>query len=135
VVTAADNETAIRAAYAAYASGDIDALLAVFDPDLEWTYLDPSAEDPQPQTCFGRTELRRGLQRQADRGLTATIEEVHVNGDKVAVVIHIPGLDQLRVRQGDDRNYDVLTFRDGRIVALRACRSRDEALAIAGLPR
>jgi ketosteroid isomerase-like protein len=134
-VTAPDNETAIRAAYAAYAGGDIEALLAIFDPDLEWTYLDPSVEDPQPQTCFGRKDLRRGLQRQADRGLTATIEEVHVNGDKVAVVVHIPGLDKLRARQDDDRNYDVLTFRDGLIVALRACRSRDEALALAGVPR
>jgi uncharacterized protein len=134
-MTAPANEAAIRAAYAAYADGDIDALLAIFDPDLEWTYLDPSVEDPQPQTCNGRKELRRGLERQAARGLAATIEEVHVNGDKVAVVIHIPGLDQVRVRQDDDRNYDVLSFRDGRIVALRACRGRDEALALAGIAR
>jgi ketosteroid isomerase-like protein len=109
-------------------------VLAVFDPDLEWTYLDPSLEDPEPQTCYGRGELRKGLQRQADRGLKPTIEEVLVNGDKVAVVIHIPGLDNLRARQDDDRNYDVLTFRNCRIVAMRACRGRDEALGFADMP-
>jgi hypothetical protein len=30
-------------------------------------------------------------------------------------------------------NYDVFTVRDGRVVAMRACRDRDEALAIAGI--
>jgi hypothetical protein len=38
-----------------------------------------------------------------------------------------------RVRNGADRNYDVFTIRDGRIVALRACRNRDEALIFSGI--
>ena len=49
------------------------------------------------------------------------------------IVTRTPGLDALRVRQADDRNIDVLTFRDGRLVALRACRNRAEAMSIAGL--
>ena len=61
------------------------------------------------------------------------IEEVQVNGDKVVAVIHIPGLDRLRARKADDRNYDVFTFKDGRIVALRACADRVEAFRLAGL--
>jgi len=32
----------------------------------------------------------------------------------------------------DDRTYDMLTVRDRHIVAIRACRDRAEALAIAG---
>jgi ketosteroid isomerase-like protein len=123
------NEAAIRAAYDAYIEGDIDALLAVFSPDLQWTYLDPSVEDAVPLVCHGLSDMRRALQRQSSQGLKAKVEEVHVNGDEVVAVIHIPGLDRLRSRKADDRNYDVFTFQDGRIVALRACTDRAEAAA------
>jgi ketosteroid isomerase-like protein len=132
-VTSQENEAAIRTAYTSYADGDIDALVAVFDPALEWTYLDPSLKKPKPKTCRGLTELERALHRQAALGLKPMIEEVLVNDDKVAVVIHVPGLDEQRVRKSDDRNYDVLTFVDGRIVAMRACRDRKEALRFAGI--
>ena len=46
--------------------------------------------------------------------------------------VHTPGLDALRARQSEDRNYDVLTIRDGRIVAMQACRNRVEALDAVG---
>jgi ketosteroid isomerase-like protein len=127
------NEAAIRAAYAAYASGDIEALLAVFSPELEWTYLDPSVENPAPHVCHGLVEMRRALRRQSDQGLKASIEEVRVHGSDVVAVIHIPGLDQIRGRKSDDRNYEVFSFRDGQIVALRACVDLAEALRVAGL--
>jgi hypothetical protein len=35
-------------------------------------------------------------------------------------------------RRGDDRAYSVFTVREGRIVALRDCRDRQEALQLAG---
>jgi ketosteroid isomerase-like protein len=127
------NEAAIRAAYDAYTEGDIEELLAFFSPDLEWTYLDPSVENPAPQVCRGLVELRRALRRQADQGLKATIEQVQVNGSEVVAVIHIPGVDRLRARQSNDRNYDVFSFSEGRIVALRACVDLPQALQIAGL--
>jgi ketosteroid isomerase-like protein len=49
------------------------------------------------------------------------------------LVVHIPGIDALRARQSGDRNYAVLTVRDGRITALRACRDHDEACELAGI--
>jgi uncharacterized protein len=126
-------EQTVRAAYDAYSAGDVEAMLELFSPDLEWTYLDPSQADPEPQTCHGLADLRRGLQRQAERGLAGRVEELVVSGDRVLVVIHTPGLDRHRARAADDRNYDVLAVRAGRIVALRACRDRAEARALAGL--
>jgi ketosteroid isomerase-like protein len=36
-----EGEELIRAAYAAYASGDLPAMLEFVDRDLEWTYLRP----------------------------------------------------------------------------------------------
>jgi ketosteroid isomerase-like protein len=128
-----DNEGLIRRAYEAFAAGDVATMMQFIDADLEWTYLDPAFEDPDPQVCHGSRELEVAMQRQARRGLKSRLEEVHANGDRVMVSVHTPGLDALRARQSDDRNYDVLTIRDGRIVAMRACRTRDEAMSVVGV--
>jgi ketosteroid isomerase-like protein len=124
-----ENVGLIRSAYEAYANGDLEAMLGLVDPDLEWTYLDPGLEDPQPQVCHGRHEPESALERRAERGLTTELEEVVGNGDRVMVMARTPGVDAYRARPADDRNFSVLTVRDGRIVALRDYRDRDEALA------
>jgi ketosteroid isomerase-like protein len=49
-----EDESVVRAAYEAYGQGEVNRLLELVHPDLEWTYLDPSMENPQPQTCHGR---------------------------------------------------------------------------------
>lgn len=123
-----ENIALIRRAYQAYATGDLQAMLELVDPDLEWTYLDPSLEDPPPQVCHGRHELEHALARQAGLGLRAQLEETVGHGDRVMVVVRTPGIDAYRVRRADDRNYSVFTVRGGRIVALRDCRDRQEAL-------
>ena len=128
-----ENVELIRRAYDAYARGDLTTMLEVVDPDLEWTYLDPGLEDPQPEVCHGRHELQSALQRQAERGLRAQLEEVVGRGDRVMVVVRTPGVDAYRMRQADDRNYDVFTLREGQIVALRACHDQQEALRFTGI--
>jgi ketosteroid isomerase-like protein len=128
-----ENLALIRGAYDAYACGDLATMLEVVDPDLEWTYLDPSLPDPEPQVCHGRHELEAALARQADLGLRAQLEEALGHGDRVMVVVRTPGVDAYRVRQADDRNYAVFTVHGGRIVALRDCSDRQEALALAGI--
>ncbi|MBO0713139.1 MAG: hypothetical protein J2P59_00180 [Acidimicrobiales bacterium] len=40
------------------------------------------------------------------------------------------GLDAVRARRTGDRNFHVVGVRDGRIAAMRACRSRNEAVAL-----
>ena len=100
---------------------------------MDLQYLDPAVENPEPQTCHGRCQLQRALERQAGQGLAAQIEEITVRGDKVMVVIRTPGIDRLRVRQAGDRNYLVLTLDQQRITAMRACRDRDEARRLAGI--
>jgi ketosteroid isomerase-like protein len=128
-----ENEILVRAAYEAYDRGDMTAMLALVHPDLEWTYLDPAFADPEPQTCHGRHQLMQALERQAKGGLTSYIEEITSRGDKVLVVLHTPGLDQRRAWSAGDRNYLVLTLRQQQVIAMRACRDRDEAAVLAGL--
>lgn len=127
------NVELIRRAYDAYSRGDLATMLEFVDPDLEWTYLDPSLEDPDPQVCRGRHEFETSLERQAEHGLKAELEEVAGKGDAVMVAVRTPGIDAFRLRKASDRNYAVFTVREGRIVALRDCRDRQEALALAGV--
>jgi len=87
------------------------AMLNLVDPDLEWTYLDPSAATPRPQVCHGRGELQAALAQQAQRGLRAQLEEVIGHGDKVVVAVRTPGADTYRVRQSDDRDYALFRAR------------------------
>lgn len=133
-MTAEENVARVREAYAAYTQGDTATLLDMVDPDLEWTYLEPGTFNPLPQTCHGRGELKVALARQANSGLRMQLEEVVGHGDQVLVVVHTPGVDAHRATPADDRNYEVLTFRDGQIVALRACSSKAQAVELAGIP-
>ena len=132
-MTVDENVARVREAYAAYTRGDTEALLDLVDRELEWTYLEPTTLNPSPQTCHGRHELKIALARQAASGLRMELEEIVGRDDKVLVVIHTPGVDAHRATPADDRNYEVLTLRDGQIVALRACRSKAEAMSVAGI--
>ncbi|HEX2158681.1 MAG TPA: nuclear transport factor 2 family protein [Actinomycetes bacterium] len=128
-----ENAELIRRAYQAYASGDLDGMLALVDPELEWTYLDPALERPSPQVCHGRQELEQVLRQWAEHGLWAEVEEVTSAGELVMVGVRTPWVDARHGRRGDDRAYSVFTVREGRIVALRDCRDRQEALQVAGI--
>ena len=128
-----ENADLIRRAYQAYANGDLPAMLELVDPDLEWTYLDPALEHPTPQVCHGRQELEQVLRHWADHGRRAELEEVTSNGELVMVGVRTPGVNAHHGRPGDDRAYSVLTVRGVRIVALRDCHDRQEALQVAGI--
>ena len=119
----------VTQAFEAYVRGDVATMMRFIDPDLEWTYLDPSVEDPKPRVCHGRHELKAMLTRQSSRGLRSMLEEVVAHADRVMVVVVTPGLDAYRVTKNDDRTYNVLTVSEDRIVALHAYRDRREALA------
>ncbi len=128
-----ENEWIVREAFLAYDRGDVARMMDFVDPDLDWTYLDPGQEDPQPQICHGRGELEKALRRQAELGLRAQLEEVVAAGERVILVMRTPGIDEHRHRQADERTFDVVTVRDGRIVGLHACRDRGEARSLAGI--
>ena len=128
-----ENAELFRRAYQAYAGGDLPAMLEFVDPDLEWTYLDPALEHPIPQVCHGRQELEQVLRHWAEHGVRAELEEVINSGELVMVGVRTPGVDALHGRGGDDRAYSVFRVREGRIVALRDCRDRQEARDVAGI--
>jgi ketosteroid isomerase-like protein len=127
------NEWIVREAFLSYSRGEVARMMDFVHPDLEWTYLDPAFPNPSPQTCHGRDQLEKALLRYAERGLRTEVEQVVASGDKVILVTRTPGVDRHRVRQTGDLNFDVLTVRDGVIVAMHACHDRAEAQALAGI--
>jgi ketosteroid isomerase-like protein len=88
-----ENADLIRRAYQAYASGNPATMLELVDPELEWTYLDPTLEHPTPQVCRGRHELEQVLRGWAEHGLRAELEEVISSGELVMVGLQAPGVD------------------------------------------
>jgi len=79
------NEALVREAYEAYGRGDVAGMLELVDPELEWTYLNPAFEHPEPETCHGRDQLQLALERQAERRMASQIEEIVASGDKVGL--------------------------------------------------
>jgi ketosteroid isomerase-like protein len=128
-----ENAELIRRAYQAYADGNLAPMLELVDPKLEWTYLDPTLEHPIPQVCHGRHELEQVLGGWAEHGRRAELEEVAGSGELVMVGVRTPGVDAHHGWRRGDRAYSVFTVQEGRIVALRDCRDRPEALRLAGI--
>jgi len=130
-----ENVVTVRAAYEAYARGDLLTMLSFVDKDLEWTYLDPSLDEPEPQVCHGRAELDNALRHWAEHGFRAQLEEVAGGDEHVMVCVRTPGIGTRWGHDGEDRSYAVLTLRDGRIVELRDCHDREEARTISSNSR
>jgi ketosteroid isomerase-like protein len=86
-----ENVDLVRRAYQAYSNGDLATMLEFVDPDLEWTYLDPTLPRPTPQVCHGRHELESVLRGWAEHGLRAELEEVAGRGELVMVAVRTPG--------------------------------------------
>jgi ketosteroid isomerase-like protein len=128
-----ENEWIVREAFLAYDRGDIARVMDFVDPDLEWTYPDPGAEDPQSKVSHGRDELEKVIRQQARLGVRSELEEVVAAGDQVILVMRTPGLSRHLSGLPDDRTYDVVTVRDGRIVAVHGCRDHGEARLLAGI--
>jgi ketosteroid isomerase-like protein len=126
----AASETVVRSAYEAFARGDDEAVLALIDPDLEWTWLDPAVENPEPQVCRGREQLAYWMGR-GPGGLRVEVEEITAYGDRLLVVTRPRGDVGSRPGRPEGRNFHVVTVRDGRIATLRAWPTRAEALAAA----
>jgi hypothetical protein len=94
---------------------------------------DPGLNRPTSQVCHGRQALEQLLGHWAEHGLWAELQELISAGELVMVGVRTPGGDARHGRGGDDRAYSVFTVHEGRIVALRDCHDRQEALQLASI--
>jgi hypothetical protein len=116
----------LRAAYAAYNRGDIDAAAASLDEQIEWT--EPK-EFPGGGAYHGREGAKQYLtqSRNSMEG-TSEPEQLIVAGDRIVVYVHAHVRPKGTTAWQDVRLADVYTIHDGKIVAMHAFANREDAL-------
>ncbi len=106
----------------AFERRDLDAFLALLDPDVVWQGVEPD------QICRNREEVRQTIEAIQASGRSGRPEVVAETGDALVVDPHaeppVPGLEEL---------HHVYTLRDGRVARMQDYPDRASALKAVGL--
>ena len=129
-----ENVKTARRTYAAFNEGDLGAVLAALDPDIEWNASDVFFD--QPRTYRGRRawqqEFLADLMRIFET-YRAEPERVLNAGDRVVAVVRVGGRGRQSGAEALARVAHVLTFRDDKIVTFTERQDIDAALEAVGL--
>ena len=119
-----ENVEIIRKGYEAWGRGDLDAVYAAYDSEIEWD----ATRIADGQVYHGHGGVRRFWRRQLgtweDHRIEA--EEFIDAGHQVVAIVRMPG-------PGEGRIFHVLTFRDGKVVRGDVYKDKAEALEAVGL--
>ncbi|KUI46814.1 DUF4440 domain-containing protein [Mycobacterium sp. GA-1199] len=105
-----ENKELIRRGYEAFATGDMESLMSLFDDDIEWVQ---PGESVVSGTYHGKTELMEYLGRLAQRPITIRVDQMIAEGDTVVALTEISVDGQI------GRDADVFTVRGGKTTAVR----------------
>lgn len=112
------NMQIMRAAFDAFARGDLAAVLSIFDPDLEWREADNFIyADGNPYR--GPEAVRDGVFARIARdwdGYEVRVEEMHDAGDTVVATGRYKGTYKATGRKVDAQFAYVLKLRDGKLI-------------------
>jgi ketosteroid isomerase-like protein len=122
----------VRAVYAALNRNDIPAMVAAFDPQIEWT--DPT-DDPTRGTYRGLAEVQSHFSSAREQWAEGACkpEEFIVAGDKIVVLVHVRARLKHETEWREGRLGDVYTFRNGKVIHARSFLDRQQALDWAGV--
>jgi ketosteroid isomerase-like protein len=97
----------VKKGYEAFTTGDIDAVMNLFDDNIEWVQPGDSAISG---TYHGKGELGQFISRLAEKSTTATPRRFLADGDTVVVLSDVSA--------GNEKGQDaeVYTIRDGKTV-------------------
>ena len=116
------NVQTLKDAYAAAANHNVDAVLAVFDPAIEWREADGHPYQPDGRAWVGvdavRTNLFGKLNDEWD-GFTVTPATYHDAGDTVVVECRYTGVHNTTGKRLDAQACHVWRFRDGRVTGFQ----------------
>ena len=119
----------LRVAYEGFGQRDIDAVLSVMDPDIEWDATDALAHTGIYQGHEGVTEYIGSL--------SSAWEEFHLNPEQftesgnqehVMVLGNVKGRLAANGQDVEARFAHVLQLEDGKVTRLKVCLDRDAAL-------
>jgi uncharacterized protein len=102
-----DNIEVIKRGYEAFAAGDVETVMSLFDDDIEWVQPGDSAVSG---TFHGKAEVMEHLGRLAEKGLTVKLNRLIADGDTVVALTEVAAGGET----GQDA--DVFTLRDGKTV-------------------
>lgn len=105
-----ENKQLIQRGYEAFAAGDIETVMAMFDDDIEWVQPGESAVSG---TYHGKTEVMEYLDRLAEKSLSVRLDQLVAEGDTVVA------LTEISVEGQTGRDADVFTVRDGKTTSVR----------------
>ena len=126
-----ENVEIVRRHMQAYLSGDNDAALAAYDPEVEFD----ATLRPEGQVYRGREGVAEAMRTWtgAWEGWKVDIEEIIDAGEHVLLVVRESGRGKGSGIKIDQRVFGVFTLRDGKIVRWKGFIDRDQALQAVGL--
>jgi ketosteroid isomerase-like protein len=131
-----ENVEVVKQVYAAAARRDPDAVLASYDPDVEWDVSRSRMARLVGEGLYrGHDGLRRFFRAYHDAWdeISYSFAELIDAGEKVLSVDVETARGKLSGADVELTQYGVWTIRDGKIVQAAWFSARDEALAAAGL--
>jgi ketosteroid isomerase-like protein len=130
-----ENAELVRRGYEAWNRGDVEGVLALLDPEIEWrgyTHI------PESGSLAGRDQVQAWLERflEAWEELEIELTDLIDAGDRVVALVRFRALGRgsgAQVEGGVDAH--VWTVRDGNIAAVKLYQGTREALEAVGLRR
>lgn len=104
------NKELVKKGYEAFAAGDIEAVLGLFDDNIEWVQPGDTAISG---TYHGKAEVLDYIGRLAEKAVAVTLKGLIAEGDTVVALTEVAVGDE----QGQDA--DVFTLRDGKTVRVQ----------------
>jgi ketosteroid isomerase-like protein len=131
-VVSPDDIEVVRAAYEAYARGDLAAAAAAYAPDNEW---DVHRLRPDADTTRGVDELAEGIGtwRDAWRDHFFELESLTPAGDAIVAVINEGGVGRTSGAPVRFRYGQIIVVRNGKIAKTVVYRDPEEAFRDAGI--
>jgi ketosteroid isomerase-like protein len=126
-----ENVEVVRRAFAAYARGDVEAMLEEVDQEVQWKQI----EEPEP--VYGRDGVREAVRRWDETwdNLQAEVEEYIDAGECVVALIRFRGLGRTSGVPVEMASYHLFTVRNGKVARMfeYGPGKRVEALEAVGL--
>ena len=126
-----ENVEIVLGSFDAFSRGDLEAVVAILDPEVEWTQI----EEPEP--AVGPEAVLEAVARWTEMwdGVQMTVREQIDAGDRVVVLLHWSGRSKPSGIPAEQSAYNVFTLRNGKVVRMRefGADSRAEALEAVGL--
>jgi ketosteroid isomerase-like protein len=124
-----ENVEVVRRIARAFNKGDVDAIVAELDPNVEWEEQPIPGIDP---VYHGHEGVRRWAEGQELGALQVHVEGFTDAGDAVIASTRISGAGQSSEVEVQMHVQIVVTFREGKVARRQVCQTRQQAVAAVG---